>query len=132
MRDPVSTMREIKKVKRGNRRKLFHTEIIMEEHSDKGMFKQRPVKRTAMSKAKGRWSRPDRRHSKYKGAEVATSLACSWNWKYTGIIGVQEQISLKIIKHIQNACSNFFYVLHRQNKPKVFKKTKNNKKQLDI
>ena len=46
MTDPVSTMREIKKVKRENKRNLFQTEVIMQEHSEEGTFKQRPMSHT--------------------------------------------------------------------------------------
>lgn len=50
----------------------------MEEHPEEGIFKQRPtdLKGQVMQKAKGKCSRHNRRHSKYKGAEVTKSLAC--------------------------------------------------------
>lgn len=50
MTDPVSTMREIKKVKRENKRNLFQTEVIMQEHSEEGTFKQRPNKKAELHK----------------------------------------------------------------------------------
>lgn len=71
-------MREIKKVKRENKRTLFQTEVIREEHSEEGHLGRDLIKRLSLEKAKGRCSRPDGRHSKCQGAEMAKSLVHSW------------------------------------------------------
>lgn len=70
-------MREIK-VKRENKRTLFHSEVIKEEHSEEGHLGRDLIKRLSLEKVKGRCSRADGRHSKCKGAEVAKSLVQSW------------------------------------------------------
>lgn len=51
----VSPVREIKKVKRENKRTLFQTEVIREEHSEEGHLGRDLIKRLSR-KAKGRCS----------------------------------------------------------------------------